>query len=64
MKIGFEKAKIENLPLIVCSEPQAYEFFVKKGFGDTKHGDMDLSKWAPPYCGFGIFRLYGMIWNP
>ncbi|KAJ5825312.1 hypothetical protein N7474_002450 [Penicillium riverlandense] len=60
----FEKAKAANLPLVICAEPEAHPFFTAVGFKDTKHVDIDLSPWAPPYSGFGTFRLTGMIWSP
>jgi hypothetical protein len=61
MKLCLDRAKTEGLPLVAKVEPGAYEFFLKHGFKDTKHGDIDLSKFAPPYTGFGSFRLSGMI---
>ena len=63
MQICFDRAKAERVPLFLSSEPEAYDFFVKQGFRDTRHVDFDLSKWAPAYSGFGIFRLAGMIWS-
>jgi hypothetical protein len=61
--VCFDRAKAEGVPLALCSEPAAYDFFVKLGFRDTRHVDIDLSKWAPAYSGFGMFRLAGMIWS-
>jgi hypothetical protein len=63
MRTCFDKAKAEGVPLAICSEPEAYEFYRKQGLRDTKHVDIDLSKWAPAYSGFGVFRLSGMIWS-
>lgn len=57
------KAKSEGLPVVLVSEPQAYGYWVKKGFKDTKHLDIDLEQWAAPYSGFGTFRLSGMVLN-
>lgn len=56
-----ERAKAAGVPLTVSVEPAAYDFFGKLGFKDTRHVDFDLSKWAPSYSGFGVFRLAGMI---
>jgi hypothetical protein len=64
MQICFDKATAEGLPLTLCSEPQAYDFYAKRGLRDTKHAEVDLSKWAPAYCGYGVFRISGMIWKP
>lgn len=57
------KAKSEGVPVALVSEPQAYGYWEKKGFKDTKHRDIDLAQWAPPYSGFGTFRLFGMVLN-
>jgi N-acetylglutamate synthase-like GNAT family acetyltransferase len=64
MEYVIDKAKTLNIPVALSSEPQVYSFFKKWGFEDTKHVDVDLAKWAPPYSGFGIFRLAGLIWYP
>jgi N-acetylglutamate synthase-like GNAT family acetyltransferase len=60
----FDRARAENLPLVVCAEPEAHPFFTAIGFQDTEHADIDLSQWASLYSGFGTFRLTGMIWSP
>jgi N-acetylglutamate synthase-like GNAT family acetyltransferase len=64
MEYVLEKAKSLDIPVALSSEPQVYSFFRRWGFEDTKHVDFDLAKWAPPYSGFGVFRLAGMIWYP
>lgn len=56
-----DKAKEEGLPLVVYSEPQLYRFFLKMGFQDFDHADMDLRQWAEEFEGFGVFRLSGMV---
>ncbi|KAL2672823.1 hypothetical protein Neosp_013539 [[Neocosmospora] mangrovei] len=58
---AFSRADAAQVPLALCSEPAAYTFYKNRGFQDTKHVDIDLRLWAPPYTGFGIFRLSGMI---
>jgi GNAT superfamily N-acetyltransferase len=58
---AFRRAHAARVPLALCSEPAAYNFYKNRGFQDTKHVDIDLRLWAPPYTGFGIFRLSGMI---
>ncbi|KAM5360142.1 hypothetical protein ACJZ2D_013957 [Fusarium nematophilum] len=63
MQEACSRAEAEGVTLSVCSEPAAYEFFKKRGFQDTRHVDIDLCKWAPPYSGFGLFRLSGMVWT-
>ncbi|KAE8395654.1 hypothetical protein ETB97_011247 [Aspergillus alliaceus] len=64
IKYVFDKAKSAAVPVIVNAEPQTYDFFKKYRFEDTKHVDFELDKWAPPYSGFGVFRLAGMAWHP
>lgn len=61
---GFAEAKAAGVPFCVTSEPAARSFFVKSGFIEVNHADMDLGVWAPPYTGFGVFRLTGMVWRP
>ncbi|KAF9637086.1 hypothetical protein BFW01_g7982 [Lasiodiplodia theobromae] len=61
VRLASEKAKAAGLPLAVGSEPQAYGFFLKQGFKDTKYADIELRRWAPDNCGFGVFRISGMI---
>ncbi|KAJ5594053.1 uncharacterized protein N7459_000261 [Penicillium hispanicum] len=64
VRLGFERAQAEGIPLAVCAEAPAYKFFAKLGFKETTHVDIDLRNYAPANTGFGIFRLTGMIWRP
>ncbi|KAF9883076.1 hypothetical protein FE257_004110 [Aspergillus nanangensis] len=64
MQYVMGKAKTAGVPVAVGAEPQVYSFFIKHGFEERGHVDFDLAKWAPPYSGFGVFRLTGMIWYP
>lgn len=59
---AFEEARIANVPLMVTSEPASHSFFLRHGFEDGKHVDMDLSKYMPAYSGFGLFRMTRMAW--
>lgn len=61
VQIAVDKAQEAGIPFSTTSEPAAHEFFLKLGFKDTKHGDIDLRKWAAENSGFGNFRLYGMV---
>jgi GNAT superfamily N-acetyltransferase len=61
---AFEEARTANLTLVTCAEPLAYGFFTKQGFQSTKHGDIDLRRWSPDYCGYGVFRITGIYWDP
>lgn len=58
---ALEQAQSQSLPLVTAAEPQAYAFMKKQGFTDTKHVDIDLARWALPNCGYGTFRLSGII---
>lgn len=64
VQLGFDRARAENIPFALCAEAPAHEFYVKLGFKETQRADIDLSKYAPAYSGFGIFRLTGMVWYP
>lgn len=61
VQLAIEKAKDMGLPIFVSSEPQARSLFVKAGFKETSFFDIDLSPRAPEHCGFGVFRLSGLI---
>ncbi|KPM45626.1 hypothetical protein AK830_g951 [Neonectria ditissima] len=63
VQVCFDRARTAGIPLALCSEPTAHDFFVNRGINDTGHVDIDLSQWAPAYCGFGTFRLTGMSWS-
>lgn len=64
MQKAFEAAETEHVPLVVGSEPASNTFFTKLGFKYIKHCDIDLSKYAPPHSGFGVFRLTKMMRSP
>lgn len=64
MGAAFEYARSEGLPLFTVAEPGARDFFAELGMRELKHGDMDLSRYAPPHTGFGVFRLTGITWSP
>jgi N-acetylglutamate synthase-like GNAT family acetyltransferase len=53
LQICFDKAKEEKLPLVVCSEPAANDFFASLGFKETEHADIDLAQFAPSIVALG-----------
>ncbi|KAI1079345.1 hypothetical protein F5B20DRAFT_544572 [Whalleya microplaca] len=55
-----DRARADGLPLTICAEPNHHDFFLKRGFRDTKHVDIDLRHWAPEHNGYGIFRVSRM----
>jgi predicted N-acetyltransferase YhbS len=58
-----EKGKQAGIPVFVCSEPQARQLYLGLGFRDTGFADIDLSQHGPEHCGFGVFRLSGMVFE-
>lgn len=56
-----EQARKESLPLMVCTEPEAYNFVTKLGFEEERYADIDLTKWAAAHSGFGTLRVTAMI---
>ena len=60
LQICLNKSKSTSTPLVVVSEPDGYSFLVKHGFRHVEHKDLDLSQWASPLSGFGVFRLTKM----
>ena len=69
--IDFCKKKCQeagNLPFYAQPEPQFQPFLTasKRNFGfvDDGHADMELTKFAPAYSGFGPFRLFGLRLDP
>jgi GNAT superfamily N-acetyltransferase len=64
LRYAVAEAKVASIPFCVCSEPAARPLFDKHNFLEEVHADMDLSARAPPYTGFGVFRLTGMVWRP
>jgi hypothetical protein len=61
MQKAIEAASKAGLPLSVSSEPYAHNFFLSQGFEDTKHVDVDLRKFSQENCGYGPFRVSGMV---
>lgn len=49
-----------QLPVILHAEPVARAFFEHHKFQEFAHGEVDLGRFAPPFSGFGLFRLTGM----
>lgn len=55
-----EKTTVVKLSSFFDCTPAAHDFFLAVGFKDTGYHEIDLAQWAPPFSGFGPFRLYGM----
>ncbi|KAF2501735.1 hypothetical protein BU16DRAFT_577817 [Lophium mytilinum] len=61
MKLLLEKGKQAGVPVFVCSEPQMRRSFLELGFEETGYVDIDLREWAEEKCGWGVFRLSGLV---
>jgi predicted N-acetyltransferase YhbS len=59
--LALQKAKEASVPCFISAEPQARPLYLKLGFKDTEHFDIDLREYVPENCGFGVFRISGMI---
>lgn len=59
-----EVADEKKLPLFLSAFPGAYDLYVKHGYEEIGHGDIDLGKFGKPYRGFGIYRSYAMLREP
>lgn len=58
----FENLKADRSPPLICAELEYKNFFLKLGFCEVERHNMDLSIFAPPFGGFGPFRLIKTIW--
>lgn len=63
MGVAFEKARAEGIPVVVQATTGNEEFFLKLGFEETRHADLDLAKWESG-SRLGMFRMTGMVWRP
>ncbi|PVH78037.1 acyl-CoA N-acyltransferase [Cadophora sp. DSE1049] len=57
-------ARERGLPIYLTSFPGAHDFYLSLGYRDMKHFDVDLNEWGTTKRGFGIYRSYGMVWEP
>ncbi|KAI1380508.1 hypothetical protein F4677DRAFT_441822 [Hypoxylon crocopeplum] len=55
-----ERAQVAGVPLTICAEPNHHDFFLKRGFREAKHVDIDLRQWAAENSGYGVFRISRM----
>lgn len=58
------QAEEAQLPIFLVSFPRPHDWYLRWGFEDLESFDTDLSEWGPRYCGFGIYRTYGMCRRP
>jgi hypothetical protein len=61
VRLAIANAKVAEVPLFLCSVPSAHGFYLKLGFRDSIHADIDLSRWGAEYDGFGVYRFFGML---
>ncbi|KAI1747775.1 hypothetical protein F4782DRAFT_398005 [Xylaria castorea] len=61
LQMAQRHAADEKLPFRIIAEPNHYDFFVNRGFRDIKYADVDLTRWAAPWSGYGTFRISSMV---
>jgi hypothetical protein len=59
-----ELADKEQLPIFLVAFPNAHGMYLKLGYEDKNHFDVDLSDYTAKYCGFGVYRSFGMVKDP
>lgn len=59
-----ERAARQGLPIYLTAFPGAHDLYLKLGYADKMHFDVDLNEWGTKYRGFGVYRSYGMLWEP
>ena len=64
MEYCHEIADGENLPIYLTAFPGAHHLYLKLGYEDIKHFDVDLNEYGEKYRGFGIYRNWAMLRQP
>lgn len=59
-----ELADKEQIPIFLVAFPNAHGMYLKLGYEDRLHFDVDLSEYTEKYCGFGVYRSSGMVREP
>ncbi|CAL3963130.1 unnamed protein product [Diplocarpon coronariae] len=59
-----ELATEDGLPIYLTAFPSAHDMYLKLGYTDETHFDVDLNEYGTKYRGFGVYRSYGMLWQP
>ncbi|KAH8770569.1 acyl-CoA N-acyltransferase [Hyaloscypha finlandica] len=60
-----EIADKDGLPTWLSALPGSHNLYLRFGFGDVGHNDVDLNKWDHHrFRGFGIYRQYSMMRQP
>lgn len=54
----------ENLPIYLTAFPGAHHLYLKWGYEDVDHFDVDLNEYGEKYRGFGIYRNWAMLRDP
>ncbi|KAN0089797.1 acyl-CoA N-acyltransferase [Hyaloscypha variabilis] len=53
-----------RLPTFLTAFPGAHSLYLKLGYEEKTHYDLDLGSYGKKYRGFGIYRSYGMLRQP
>jgi predicted N-acetyltransferase YhbS len=61
VKFCLEKSRAAGVPLCLYSVPRAKDFYLRLGFKETSYAEIDLSKFARPYEGYGLHRTTAMM---
>jgi len=61
---GFTNFEIGRYPIWLSTTARARLFYLKYGWEDVDHVDIDLAKWTVPLSGFGMHRTPCMIRKP
>ena len=61
MKWGIERADKESMPCYVNSMPERPGFYQRHGFAEVSQVDIDVAEYRGQFCGYGIWRMYGML---
>lgn len=61
MRWGLERVDAKGIASSVVSTPNARDFYMKFGFAEISHADLDIRKVRGDFLGFGIWRQYGML---
>ena len=61
----FNVADGSDLPIWVSSFPGSHGLYLRNGFSDVHHEDLDLNAWdGNRFRGYGIYRTYAMVRQP
>lgn len=63
-KYGFYDVGADDVPVWIVTQARGRGMYLKFGFEDTGHLDVDLAEYMGPNLGFGSHRTFCMIRKP